>query len=100
MQSRGASTLTLVETRGTELLCSRWACCFHLLKPRLSKESAISLMANGFIVHSQVLYTTDRSVHFLVIKLAAKKNGRPGFEYENWSWEAKECDIPRSAERV
>ncbi|GAV60144.1 PC-Esterase domain-containing protein/PMR5N domain-containing protein [Cephalotus follicularis] len=32
---------------------------------------------------------------FLSDQVSCKRNGRPGFEYENWSWEAKECDIPR-----
>ncbi|KAK9284936.1 hypothetical protein L1049_024117 [Liquidambar formosana] len=32
---------------------------------------------------------------FLSEQVSCQRNGRPDFEYEKWSWEAKECDIPR-----
>ncbi|GAV69433.1 LOW QUALITY PROTEIN: PC-Esterase domain-containing protein/PMR5N domain-containing protein, partial [Cephalotus follicularis] len=32
---------------------------------------------------------------FLSDQVSCKRYGQPGFDYENWIWEAKECDIPR-----
>ncbi|KAF5481412.1 hypothetical protein F2P56_002063 [Juglans regia] len=32
---------------------------------------------------------------FLSDQVSCQRNGRPDFEYENWSWEAKRCQIPR-----
>ncbi|CAK7323656.1 unnamed protein product [Dovyalis caffra] len=32
---------------------------------------------------------------FLSEQVSCQRNGRPDFEYEKWSWEAKNCDIPR-----
>lgn len=32
---------------------------------------------------------------FLSDQVSCQRNGRPDFEYEKWSWEAKGCEIPR-----
>ncbi|KAK4577752.1 hypothetical protein RGQ29_028035 [Quercus rubra] len=32
---------------------------------------------------------------FLSDQVSCQRNGRPDFEYENWSWEAKGCEIPK-----
>ncbi|KAM3301967.1 protein trichome birefringence-like 42 [Capsicum chacoense] len=32
---------------------------------------------------------------FLSEQVSCQKNGRPDFDYENWSWEAHDCVIPR-----
>ncbi|KAJ6855610.1 protein trichome birefringence-like 42 [Populus alba x Populus x berolinensis] len=32
---------------------------------------------------------------FLSEQVSCQRNGRPDFEYEKWSWEAKDCDVPR-----
>lgn len=32
---------------------------------------------------------------FLSEQVSCQKNGRPDFDYENWSWEAHDCLIPR-----
>lgn len=32
---------------------------------------------------------------FLSEQVSCQRNGRPDFEYEKWSWEAKGCNIPR-----
>jgi hypothetical protein len=32
---------------------------------------------------------------FLSDQVSCQRNGRPDFEYEKWSWEAKGCNIPR-----
>ena len=31
---------------------------------------------------------------FIEEKMSCRKNGRPDFKYENWRWEARDCDIP------
>lgn len=31
---------------------------------------------------------------FIEEKMSCRTNGRPDFEYENWRWEARDCDIP------
>ncbi|PON96406.1 Trichome birefringence-like family [Trema orientale] len=35
---------------------------------------------------------------FLGEQVSCRKNGRPDFDYEKWSWEAKGCKIPRAKE--
>ncbi|CAL5406632.1 unnamed protein product [Camellia sinensis] len=32
---------------------------------------------------------------FLGDQVSCQRNGRPDFDYENWSWEANDCEIPR-----
>ncbi|KAK6919171.1 PC-Esterase, partial [Dillenia turbinata] len=32
---------------------------------------------------------------FLSDQVSCQRNGRPDFEYEKWSWEASECELPR-----
>ncbi|KAJ7981564.1 Protein trichome birefringence [Quillaja saponaria] len=51
-------------------------------------------MGNGFMIPRQKLSIMDCSVHFLVIKSACQRNGRPDFEYEKWKWESMEFEIP------
>lgn len=34
---------------------------------------------------------------FLSDQVSCQRNGRPDFDYESWSWEAKDCEIPRWA---
>lgn len=48
------------------------------------------------------VYESDESPYyeapqcpFLSEQVSCQKNGRPDFEYENWSWEAHDCLIPR-----
>ncbi|XP_058219611.1 protein trichome birefringence-like 42 isoform X2 [Rhododendron vialii] len=32
---------------------------------------------------------------FLSDQVSCQRNGRPDFDYKSWSWEAKDCEIPR-----
>lgn len=34
---------------------------------------------------------------FLSDQVSCQRNGRPDFDYKSWSWEAKDCEIPRWA---
>ncbi|KMS96424.1 hypothetical protein BVRB_9g225240 [Beta vulgaris subsp. vulgaris] len=66
-----------------------------------STEKAETQKAECDMFHGRWVYNAEQkpsydamTCPFIEKSLSCQKNGRPDFEYENWRWEARDCDIP------
>lgn len=66
-----------------------------------STEKAETQKAECDMFHGRWVYNAEQkpsydamTCPFIEKGLSCQKNGRPDFEYENWRWEARDCDIP------
>ncbi|CAI9757253.1 unnamed protein product [Fraxinus pennsylvanica] len=69
----------------------------ELLKPSTYNEKGKCNLFEGRWVYKPMgnpLYRSSKCP-FLSDQVSCRRNGRPDFEYEKWSWEANDCRIPR-----
>lgn len=69
----------------------------ELLKPLTYNETGKCNVFEGRWVYKPTgnpLYQASKCP-FLSDQVSCRRNGRPDFEFEKWSWEANDCQIPR-----